>query len=189
MRGIFKVTVEEVEPLEDDLQTERKKIKAQIPVALGYVGSEMKDSLERHLYADWYTGYRSSVYERRTDDPRLGKSITDESNISVTNRGQTLIFDYHPSGLHANPDWSTEGGDPLIERIQNGLWRENEIIVPPRPFWNNFVEEQFDEKIMENFIHGMLPYYEVESETGKDIKTEDMESLLEAGTVYIMNQG
>ena len=190
MENGFKVTVKEVEPIENDLNKVNAEIEKRIPHALGIVASEMLDDLELHLKDDWYSMYHPHVYERRTDNPELGTSIMDESNVHMSVVGKKMEFTYSPTGQHANPYWSQRSGDTLIEFIQNGLWFKGSVsnddvkIVPPRPFWNNFVREQFDYKIMQNFTAGMSPEFTVISEGGiKDIQQESMESLLDAGTI------
>lgn len=187
----FKVTVKEIEPIDKDFKEITIQIESKIPDALAYVSSEMLDDLQLHLQNDWYNAYKPQVYERRTDDSSLGTSIMDESNVHISVTGRKLEFIYSPTGIHSNPYWSQRNGDSLIEFIQNGIWdkehptvrRYNEV-VPARPFWNNFVEEQFNYKIMQNFTARMKPSFEIISEgQEQDIQADSMESLLDAGTM------
>lgn len=182
---MIKVTIYEKEQLGKDLYKEQGKIESLIPNALQYVGSEMKNDLQRGIFSDWYTQYSPVEYERRTDNPGKGTPLGDSSNISIAVKGKELQFDYEPTGEYiGKPFWSKRSGDSLIEFLQNGMWQGVYNIVPARPFWNNFVERQFNQEIMTNFARGMLPY-KVESDgVGKDIqKAEIMESLLDAGTI------
>lgn len=189
MENGLKIKITGLEEIEKDFDENAREIETKIPYALGYTASEMLDDLERHLQHDWREMYSPRFYERRTDDPSLGTSIMDESNTHISVSGKKMEFIYNPTGEHSNPQWNQRSGDSLIEFIQNGMWdkggvtREDIKIVPPRPFWNNFVEEQFNYKIIQNFTAGMRPF-EVISEGGsKDIQSENMESLLDAGTI------
>ncbi|MBQ0125826.1 MAG: hypothetical protein KBS59_05820, partial [Clostridiales bacterium] len=71
--------------------------------------------------------------------------------------------------------------DDLIRRLQTGKgydWHlKNGKDFPKRPFWNNFVDEQINEKISQNFIRGMESRgYTVKSD-GKDVTADGNEKL------------
>lgn len=145
-----------VEGLDKDIETIKSDINKKIPYALERVGAEMQASLVQHLRDDWYMGYTPEVYMRRTDFPSLGKSIMHENTMDIHVRGNSLEFNYTPIGEYPEaPEWHTNDGDSLIESIQTGkLWGN----PPPRPFWNNFVDEMANGGIMETFSNAMSPY-------------------------------
>lgn len=177
--SFFKVTVSGIETIDEDFELESRKIQAGIPQALNYVGSEMIVSLQKHIFEDWYEKYTPSVYERRTDDTSLGTPLGAEGNMDVFVDKDKMEFSYEPTGEHAKQSFHTRDGDRLIEFLQVG-----NKYMPPRPFWNLFVEEQKNRGIMEAFIKGMSPFATVIPEGfGKDVIFEGNESMLEGQTL------
>lgn len=170
----------EIFGLDEDVNKNISKIEKQIPVALNYVGSEMITSLEEHLQEDWYNEYEPQAYRRRTDNPSLGRGLKSNEYIDVNVTGKNLSFIYTPSGEYNGQAFAHErDGDELIESIQIGseLWGN----PPPRPFWNNFVEEQKNEKIMTSFAKGISPYVLILEGGEKDILFGNEESILRSG--------
>ena len=139
------------EGLDKDIDTIKADINKKIPYALERVGAEMQASLVQHLRDDWYMGYTPEVYMRRTDFPSLGKSIMHESTMDIHVNGNSLEFNYTPEA----PRWKPFGGNALIGTIQTGDLFGN---PPPRPFWNNFVNEMANGGIKNAFAEAMLPY-------------------------------
>ena len=171
----LKFTVSGLETIDEDFNSEMKKIQGGIPQALQYVGSEMIVNLQKHIFKDWYKKYKPAEYQRRTDDISLGTPLGGEANMDVSVNKDKLEFTYEPTGEHANEIWNTREGDDLIEFLQVG-WDG----IPARPVWNNFVREQLNEGIMKSFIKGMSPYVKVIPEgIEKDVVFDENESMLE----------
>lgn len=195
------LTVEvEIKGLYKDINDETAKIKKQIPKALEYVGSEMQKDLIKHLEEDFYDKYSPVAYKRRYD-----KGLKNKENINVDVKGTNLIFSYTPKGepqgtLKDSLNWNENleewlklfhktADTPFFSPAHNDddliVWaqRKHEIggyKIPARPFWNNFIEEQKNGKIISNFIVGMSPYSMVIREIGEvDLILDGNESLLE----------
>ena len=192
MSDLININVK-IEGLDEEIKDEIAKINKQIPIALNQVGSEMILDLQRHIHEDWYNPWKPTVYHRRTDDSSLGIPLGDDKNITayVDKFTKSLGFIYAPTGWHEegrlHNGWYRRGdgirrdGDELIESIQTGRLAGS---PPPRPFWNNFVEEQKNEKIMQTFTRGMLPYNLV-LEGEQDLQFDGNESMLEAENVQL----
>lgn len=189
--------------LDEEIKGEIGKINNQIPNALNYVGAEMIVSLKRHIDQDFYNKYSPVAYPRR-----YTKGLLNPENIDVSRKGKKLIFTYTPDGSPSpkhkeSLNWSDDlarylkskgvsGETPIFSPTRKGddliVWGQKEhklgaTKIPARPFWNQFVEEQKNGKIMENFIAGMQPKYEIITEgTEKDIQFGADESMLDWGT-------
>ena len=169
--------------LKEDLNKEYRSIKNQTNYALTEVGVELQSDLISAIKRDWYSKYTPAIYKRRTDNQSLGTPLGDESNFAETHTSksdQTLYFAYNPTGEHRNTKWNDRSGDSLIEWIQREHEYKDEesgepyLVIPARPFWNNFIDEQIDGGIMDKFIRAMSPVYNVlEDERDK----QDLESL------------
>lgn len=166
--------------LDTEIDKQIAKIENNIPIALEGVGSEMIRDLQEHIQQDWYKPWQPKVYKRRTDNPSLGTPLGSVENISVSVKGKVLDFDYTPTGEYKGTGFEEErNGDELITSLQTGkgLWGNLE----PRPFWNYFVEEQKNEKIMQSFINSFPKEYKVIADNPeKDLVFDSGESLLEA---------
>lgn len=173
MGEVLNVTCQ-IKGLNEEIKKEVDKIENHIPTALNYVGSEMAQDLRKHLHEDWYLKYEPSVYERRTDDPSRGRPLADDQNFFINVNKKELRFTYEPTGKHVRDGWSQRSGDALIEFIQKGMElglpddEDKEYLVPPRPFWNNFVNSQQNREIIDNFIAGMSPDYNVIKDASDD---------------------
>lgn len=173
----FNFSVIGIESLSADFAKEIKGIDKAIPQALKYVGSEMIESLKKHIYSDWYTQYDPKIYKRRTDDPSRGTPLGSEDYMDATVVGKSMIFTYEPSGVHSEEKWHERDGDDLITFLQ--LERGS---IPSRPFWNNFVGEQRETGIMDSFAAGMKPYLVIAEGGERDVIFGAGESELEAGS-------
>ncbi len=167
-------SVSGLDSVSSDFETEKKFIEKQIPVALDMVGAEMKANLQTHIMDDWYHRYSPKQYKRRTDLAALGTALGDEKNMTVERRGQFLYFDYSPTGEHQNDAWHDRDGDELIAWIQQGSGE-----IPPRPFWNNFLEEQKNGGIIGSFIGGMGEIPVIEEGGDSDVLFDGAEGELE----------
>lgn len=156
----------QINGLKEDLEKENKKIKIQIDRALNYVASEMEENLRQHLWEDWHEKYFPKEYIRRTDNYSYGRPLGGGKNFHIEVKNGLLTFDYEPTGKHQVTVWYDRDGNDLIEWIQ-----KEHGDIPPRPFWNNFIDEQINEKILENFVKGMSAKYKVE------INSEDTNGL------------
>lgn len=139
-----------LEGAKEDLEYEKKEIWAASILALGEVGEDMKIALQEHIQKDWHDAWGDPlVYERRTDNPSLGTPLGSEKNMSYSVSKTGLHFRYFPSQQHKNREWSVTNGDSLIRMLQENLgwkWKPSEDtqgrMIMPRPFWDNFVEEE-----------------------------------------------
>lgn len=170
----FNAEIAGLETLENDYEQHFAKIDDAIQLALQDVGSEMVSSLQKHIKEDVYAAYAPKSYQRRSENYGTGTPLTDTQNMSVETKHNELIFSYNPTGEHVYSVWHTRDDDTLITAIQNGkLWGK----PPKRPFWNNFVEEQFNEAIMQNFINGMPEVYKPTLK-GKNLTYSGNEAIL-----------
>lgn len=152
----LKFTVSGEETIYQDINGEMQGIYKASGGALQDVGVQMIRNLQGHIYRDWYLQYDPIEYERRTDKPYYGTPLGSEKNMDVSVDGLSLLFSYHPTGEHKVREWSNHRwGDELIRTIQTNkrwTWLPH---CDPRPFWDNFVEEQENSGIIESFIFGM----------------------------------
>lgn len=147
--SFFNVTVKGLESIDKDFSEQVTHITTKvIPQALTQVGYEMAANLQKHIKNDWYKPWKPKTYPRRTDNPNLGMSIMDKRNMSFGVSNTSLHFFYTPNGEHADKKYHTRDGDELIQSIQEGKLHGN---PPPRPFWNNFVDEQINSAISREF--------------------------------------
>lgn len=188
----FKVNLEWDGTLEDDVSAQKKGIEAAANAGLRSVESQMYADLQRHIREDWYRPWGPpKMYERRTDNEALGTPLGDPSNMDSSVSGLSLEFVYSPSGDHEYPAWSNSAsGDKLISILQtNDGWRWKPSTdkkgreIMPRPFWNNFVREQFGGAAFDSFEYGFAGRgFDLIREGGeKDLLHSGGESEPEAG--------
>lgn len=141
-----------IKGLDQEILKEIFNIQQATDRALNYVGAEMTQNLQQHLHNDWYLAWKGKSYERRTDGAS-GTPLGSLENIDVEPaRYGRLAFYYTPTGEYPdNTAFHTSDGDDLIRKIQDGDMAGN---PPPRPFWDNFVEEQ-ESMAFENFVIAM----------------------------------
>lgn len=164
----LKITAE-VKGIAETIEEQSKAIKKQIPKALQYVGAEMKVNLQKHIYEDWYLQYTPSVYKRRTDNPNLGIPIGSDKNISINVNEKQIEFDFSPDLYNKEFSPLNYSSDRMITWIQ----QTHEIfgvLIPPRPFWNNFLNEENNGATIAAFIKGMKPLDVTEDESDKDLE-------------------
>lgn len=175
---------------EKDIQSQ---VKPYFSHALDYVGSEMIVNLQDHIRRDWYEKWGSpKQYIRRSDSPEYGTPIGSQENMDSHVYGDKLIFTFEPDTEHGYDDsWSGSSAnsqvtpDDMIRIIQsNSGWRYpvNKDIhgrtIMPRPFWNNFVDEQENEKIIESFAAGISHDFTVIPDgAGKDVILDGTEKM------------
>lgn len=161
----FSVTVQGQQTLTDEVNAEIQKIDSAIAPAMYIMGSEFEQMLNARLRQDWYDAYKPHKYPRRTDSPIFGDGLMSEEykdyNVeetkSYTGRQskRRLTFTYEPSGQHAIEEYHTRDKNALIRSIETGKLFGN---PPPRPFWENFVDELATGDVMDIFITAMKPY-------------------------------
>lgn len=190
--SFFKVTVSGEETLTNEINDQVALVSRAATDALRLVGSDMISSLQRHIRHDWYEPWGPPKdYERRTDknDP---DALGSEKNMHVDANGLSLAFVYAPTGRHEVRSWNKRSGDALIETIQtNSGWtweptkdrKRREIM--PRPFWNNFVEEQRNGALFDSFVRGFEGHgFDIERESGsRDLDFPANEGMLEASFI------
>ena len=178
--SFFKFYVTGLETIDLDYLKETADIGRYSSSALQTVGAEMIENLQKHIQEDWYGAWKPpKVYERRTDDPSLGTPLGSKENMDASVSGMELDFTYEPNGEHKVAAWSGHrSGDGLINVIQtNSGWTWKPKGAGKRPFWNNFVDEEFNGQIMETFITAMSGQYKVEPD-GTDLLGGAQESKL-----------
>ena len=170
--SFFNVTVEGLDSLDKDFEEHKKAIAKQIPIALGIVGSEMADDLKAIIEGYFYKSYSPKHYQRSGD-------MLNQIDYKPDKNG--LIFTYTPETSHNGLDvWvqdkPTSGefslprsSDDLIIWGQHSHFDGTDHEIPARPFWNYFLESQGNEKILDNFIRGMSPQYQVVKENGEKV--------------------
>lgn len=155
---MFDIKVDGIESLQKDYDKFTKDINKGIIYGLKAVESELIPSLQKHIQEDVYDAYQPKEYIRRKENGGL----IDSDVMTHSIQGNKLVFDYNPSGY--NPRYKNMdfvNGDELINRIENSLYDwERTGKIPQRHFWDNFVQEMFDndgqaEKI---FVNGMNGY-------------------------------
>lgn len=186
-----KVSVVGENTISQDYEKAVGEIRSHFPKALRNVASEMTENLQKHIEQDWYLPWgEPKSYKRRTtarnEDKDYGTPLGDKSNIHYPDPTDCLDFTYTPTGKHKVQKWSSEkDGDEIIRIIQmNSGWDyppdedENGRTIMPRPFWDNFVDEQAQHGIIDAFIAGMGKRYPVIPEgAGNDVVLDGDEKL------------
>ncbi len=182
--SFFNVRVIGTEELYRDLREEVKKINSRIPNALNRVGSEMIYNLQEHIQKDFYDAYEPKEYERRRENPEHGLSMMERESYFTEIHGKTMVFHYIPNTSHKLYEtWDRfplpRDPDDLIEWAQHSHSMGHSMI-PARPFWNNFVNDQLNGRIISNFGAGMRPFYRVLAEGGENDVVADGDELMPA---------
>ena len=172
--SFFNVTVEGLDSLDKDFENELKGINKQIPIALGIVGSEMAKDLQAIIEGYFYKSYTPKQYQRSGE-------MKEDSSMNYEPKDNGLTFIYEPETTHNGLDaWVQDKpvrGEFSIPRTPDDLivWGQYSHFdgtnheIPARPFWNFFLEEQGNEKILDNFVRGMAPVCKVEKEAGETV--------------------
>lgn len=190
--SFFHVSIQGEDTLSNEVNDQILAVSRAATDALRLVGSDMIESLQRHIRHDWYEPWGPPKdYERRTgkNDP---DALGSEKNMHVDPHGLSLSFVYSPTGRHEVRAWNKRSGDALIETIQtNSGWtweptkdkKRREIM--PRPFWNNFVEEQRNGAAFDSFVRGFEGHgFDIERENGNmDMDFPANEGMLEASFI------
>lgn len=190
--GLFSVTTKWEGSLEQEVEAHVPRIKDAANMALHSCESEMSASLLEHIKNDWYDAWGEPlVYKRRSDNDDYGQGLMDPDNITPNVNGLTLTFLFTPNAKHSAKNWSRDlSSDELIEVIQtNSGWKYEPTEdrrgrkIMPRPFWNNFVEEQRNGMLFGAFESGFGGRgYDLEREGGtKDLDFPPNESMLDGG--------
>ena len=133
---------------------------------------DARDVLKKHITQDVYKAYSPTAYKRRSDDSAMGTPLSDmdayskiikpaggnvSGNLVVTSR----LF-YNPEGGHKVAKWSSKSAkkgkgvnnvdfNDLIGRIEkkSPAYNWGQDMVPPRPFWQNFVDDMVTNELLE----------------------------------------
>lgn len=173
------VTVTGLESIDEDFKAFQKELSAKVAAAMDDVGADMSFALQEHIQKDVYDKYSPKVYQRRSENGSLGRPLIDpQANITINNRGEGLSLIYSPTGEHSNASWHTADDDDLIRRIEQKsppYFAKAQGKVPPRPFWQNFVNEMTDQdKMAIYFAQAMREQgIEVELDTGVEREAAD----------------
>lgn len=193
MARFFTYSVRGFESVEKDVLQEVKEIDRFAENGLRMVDNEFHTNLAKHIREDWYEKWGPpKIYERRTDDNSYGTPLgdMDRPNMDSDLKKRRLTFVYSPSGEHEYDDWHSVDGDQLIKIIQdNRGWefKPNYDLsgrkIMERPFWNNFVEEEFNGAAFDAFEYGFFnsagnEYVLIRQGGSNDLQYEPGESLL-----------
>ena len=130
---MFNVTVERLDSLDEDLKSLTEKIDTAVTAGLNTVLGDFKDSLASHVQEDAYKKYKPKKYKRTG-------AMGDEKNMTGKVSGNVLDFLYE---FDTESDGNYyEESDDVIRVVQSGknyLWG---VAIKPRPFWDNFINEQ-----------------------------------------------
>lgn len=165
------------EELQKELKEEVRQIDERAHLALFPLGFEIGKTLDRHLRSDWYEEYSPSMYQRRTDDPSLGNGLMSPAYKDYDITGKRLTFTYEPSGEHQIEAFHDRDGDELIDSIQFG----KDISAPPRPFWENTLDELENGGILNGFIEQMKPYKVIPDKDVIDLSESRISTQTESG--------
>lgn len=188
----FSVKMTEQGDLMNEFNDAVNGMRTPVHFGLTAAGTEMAINLEEHIRQDWYEAWGEPlIYKRRTDFPQYGTPLGDPDNITATVSGMTLSFLFEPDGKHAAKNWSRNlSPDELINVIQTDSgWKyppdrdKKGREIRPRPFWNNFVEEQRNGLLFAAFEEGFSGRgYDLVREGGtKDLDFPASESMLDGG--------
>lgn len=176
--SLFKVEVTGLDSLDKDFEKHKKAIEKRIPTALGIVGAEMVKDLQSIIEGYFYKSYSPKHYQRTG-------AMKDDSSMNYSPKGSELTFTYEPETSHTGLDaWvqdkPSKGEIPLPRQPDDLIiWGQmshfdgTDHEIPARPFWNIFLEQQGNEKILDNFARGMLPKYQVIKEEGEVVDLSD----------------
>lgn len=143
--------------IDAEFQAFQKELAKEVTAAMNDVGSDMQLELASHIQDDVYDAYSPKKYQRRGNG---GGLIAQAQTAKIYNHGAGVSLEYKPSGAHSNPDWHTADANDLISRIETKdppYFKRAQAKVPPRPFWQNFVNEMVDGGALEDsFVRAML---------------------------------
>lgn len=163
---MFDVTVEGLDSLDKDLESLTEKIDTAVTAGLNTVLGDFKDSLASHVQEDAYKKYKPKKYKRTG-------AMGDEKNMTGNVKGNVLDFSYE---FDTESDGNYyEESDDVIRVVQSGknyLWG---VAIKPRPFWDNFINEQLIGGQAEmSLVRGMnAKYSTLGVESTKDSTTID----------------
>lgn len=178
--SLFKVEVTGLDSLDKDFEKHKKAIEKRIPTALGIVGAEMVKDLQSIIEGYFYKSYSPKHYQRTG-------AMKDDASMNYSPKGSELTFTYEPETSHTGLDaWvqdkPSKGEFPLPRQPDDLIiWGQmshfdgTDHEIPARPFWNMFLEQQGNEKILDNFARGMMPKYSVIREEGEIVNLSDSE--------------
>lgn len=149
---MFSIKVEGLESLQKEFDEEfMPRVNKAVTAGLKAVASDLTASLGKHIQEDVYGAYEPKVYRRRMSNG----GMSDAKNITTNITGQTLTLDY--SFDTETPVYYKDGkpeytwawykdSDDVIRAIQTN--KSYPTAHPtdecePRPFWNNFVTDNF----------------------------------------------
>lgn len=168
---MFRATVTGLENIEKDYEAFMPRVDKAIEAGLFAVANDMRASLIQHVEDDVYAAYTPISYKRTYE-------MKDRDNIDTDVNGRRLVLTYQ-FDTESEPPYYTNSDD-VIRAIQDGkahgnyLWNVYKRSIKPRPFWDNFVAEQFlDGKAEESFV------------TGINAKYRDLEARATAGATKL----
>lgn len=168
---ILKITVRGANSIVKDVNEIIPDISAQAESALRIVGREMRESLSSEIIPrEVYEKYQPVEYIRRSEDPSLGTPLNAVTSppfgylVERDGREMNLKFFYLPDGRHKVQEWHSRDEDTLIKWLQEGVPEKG---IPPRPFWEIFLEEQSTDAL-HTFAENMKPF-DVSLENGEKI--------------------
>lgn len=141
---------------------------SEIDSAISDTMLDAKDALRKHIREDVYSEsvYSPKVYRRRSEHKGLGTPLDylEKPNAQIIPpsggnvNGHLVVTSrlyYNPTGEHKKAKWHTADHSDLIGRIEKKsppyTWGQDQ--VPPRPFWQNFINEMVgDGELEKSFV-------------------------------------
>lgn len=177
----FRVVASGLESLQKEVDEQfMARVDKAVEAGLKHVASDMKANLQEHIQHDVYDKYTPTDYIRR----EYNGGMIDPQFIDYAIQNNVLTFDYEPptspsNWKRANHWWDYDDNDDMIRAIQSG--RRYPTATPDaeaRPFWSNFVKEQFaDGKAEASFVSGINAYdktLKAKADRGTNLDSEDI---------------
>ena len=152
---------------------------------------EARDTLREKIITEVYAKsiYTPTVYKRRSEKSGRGIPLSDVQayskiipyaggNINGTLQTTTRLY-YNPRGEHTVSKWHSVDYNELIGRIEKKdppyKWNPKNREIPPRPFWQHFIDEMVNQKELEKAFVFALKAKEKETITDGNIIEEQLD--------------
>lgn len=172
--GFYNFAISGTETITEDFEKIKSKLNVDINDSLNRMSIYLITQLQNHINTDVYKKYYPHEYKRRSENSLLGRSLLSEEYMDLQVNGTRLSFTYLPSGEHQNSKWNLKDGNDLINVLQTAIgyrWESEYDKIPPRPFWNLFIED-----VERNFESRFI--FELQSK-GYDVKQKGKGFILD----------
>ena len=147
------------------LSTFMNKLAGDVSTAVSTALDDAKETLRQKILSEVESDdvYTPKVYKRRSERSGRGAPLSDmnayskiiqpiaqnmNGRLNVTSR-----LYYNPQGGHTVKKWHTADYNDLIGRIEKKsppyTWEPKDGAIPPRPFWQHFIDEMVGKKELE----------------------------------------